>query len=206
MSTLLRRDIPIFLVTAIATVVLVDQFVNLEPLSALVSVIMNFGVISIGILYAVGSINLLIYLSKQWQRYEVNELNKYLYTYAIAFMLFYFLTSIFAEDWFSWIAANVRPGLAMSAITGCAIVLASYRSFRLRSLEAAALLITGMLTMFRLAPIGEVISPVIPQIGAWLLNPFARASHRGMQIGLGIGGVYTAIRTYLGRERRALGL
>jgi len=60
--------------------------------------------------------------------------------------------------------------------------------------------------MFRLAPLGEVISPAIPVIGLWMLEVVNRAALRGMQIGLGIGGIYTAIRTWLGMERAATGV
>jgi hypothetical protein len=208
MSSLYRRDIPLALVFIVGLCVLLNYFFVFDPLGDLVSLLMNFGTIIIGFLYAVGGISLIIYEYRQYNRLQSNDPTKWLSLYTIVMIFAFFVFGLTNATIYSWLVANVQggAGVGINAVTGCAIVLAAFRSFRVRSVDATVLLIAGVITMFELAPIGEVISPVIPPAGLWLLEVLTRAANRGMQIGLGVGGVYTAIRTWLGMERRALGV
>lgn len=208
MSSTLRRDIPLAIVFIVGLLVLLDYYLVSEPLGGLVSLLMNFGVISIGFLYVVGGGSLVIYELKEFQRRPSNDPSKWLSLYAVVLIFVFFGAGLTSDSTYSWLVKNVSggAGIGINTVIGAAIVLAAFRSFRVRSTEAVFLLVAGIITMFRLAPIGEVISPAIPPAGLWLLEVVTRAANRGMQIGLGIGGVYTAIRTWLGMEKKALGV
>lgn len=91
-----------------------------------------------------------------------------------------------------------------SAMTGLLIFFilsATYRAFRARSVEAMLLIIPGCIILLGNAPIGELISPLIPQASAWILNIPNSAAARGMTIGTGIGTIALGVRILSGRQR-----
>jgi hypothetical protein len=81
---------------------------------------------------------------------------------------------------------------------------AAYRAFRIRSFEATLLLVTAIIIMLGRAPIGDVISPLLPQWTSWLMSIPNTAGMRGIQIGATLGGIATALRVMVGIERAYL--
>lgn len=96
-------------------------------------------------------------------------------------------------------------GAAMFAILAFYIASASYRAFRMRSVEATILLVAAVLVMLGRAPIGELIWAKFPVISKWLLNVPNTAGQRAIMIGAAIGGFATSLRILLGIERGHLG-
>ncbi|MGI6358102.1 MAG: hypothetical protein ACOX2K_08610 [Bacillota bacterium] len=97
-------------------------------------------------------------------------------------------------------------GAAMFAILAFYIASASYRAFRMRSLEATILLISAVLVMLGRAPIGELIWNQFPGIATWLLNIPNTAGQKAIMIGAAIGAFATSLRILLGIERGHLGM
>lgn len=85
------------------------------------------------------------------------------------------------------------------------ITSAAYRAFRARSLEATLLLLTGVIVMLGRAPIGNIISPLLPKVSTWLMDIPTTAGQRGVIIGSALGAVATALRVMVGIERSYLG-
>jgi hypothetical protein len=81
---------------------------------------------------------------------------------------------------------------------------AAYRAFRVRSFEATLLLLTAVIVMIGRVPIGDIISPYIPQVTSWLQDVPNTAGMRGIMIGIALGGVATALRVIVGLERTYL--
>lgn len=81
------------------------------------------------------------------------------------------------------------------------IASAAFRSFRLKSFSAGLLLVSAMLVMLSQIPTGEVISPYIPKISAWILDHPNVAAQRAIQIGISIGVVSTALKIILGIDK-----
>ena len=84
------------------------------------------------------------------------------------------------------------------------IASASYRAFRARSAVSTVLLVAALLLMLRVIPTGPLVDP-INQIGSWMLMVPNLAAKRAILIGVGLGGVATALKIVLGIERSYLG-
>ncbi len=97
-------------------------------------------------------------------------------------------------------------GAAMFAILAFYIASASYRAFRMRSLEATILLVSALLVMLGRAPIGELLWKQFPTIATWLLNIPNTAGQKAIMIGAAIGAFATSLRILLGIERGHLGM
>lgn len=84
------------------------------------------------------------------------------------------------------------------------IASASYRAFRARSAVSTVLLVAALLLMLRVIPTGPLVDP-INQVGSWMLMVPNLAAKRAILIGVGLGGVATALKIVLGIERSYLG-
>lgn len=82
---------------------------------------------------------------------------------------------------------------------------ASYRAFKARSWEAAVLLIAAIFLMLKNAPIGMVISPILPAIGKQIWDLAGATGMRGILIGIGIGTLALGLRVIIGQEKTPLG-
>jgi len=84
------------------------------------------------------------------------------------------------------------------------IASASYRAFRARSAVSTVLLVAALLLMLRVIPMGP-FADSISAIGSWTLLVPNLAAKRAIVIGVGLGGVATALKVVLGIERSYLG-
>lgn len=94
----------------------------------------------------------------------------------------------------------------MYAMIAFYVASASYRAFRMRSLEATLLLSAAVLVMLGNAPIAEQFWNQFPVIGKWLLTVINTTGQRGIAIGVAIGGFATSLRILLGFDRGHLGM
>ena len=108
---------------------------------------------------------------------------------------------------FAWYYDNVYAHLdaAIFSLLAFFIASAAYRAFKMRTAEAAVLLIVGSLVMLGRAPIGAAIWPGLNTIQSWLMNVPNVAGFRGILIGVAIGAISLAIRQLIGVERGYLG-
>ena len=84
------------------------------------------------------------------------------------------------------------------------IASAAYRAFRARTLVATILLLTAILIMLRLIPLGS-ISGLNQTVASWILNVPNMAAKRAIAMGIGLGGIATALKVVLGIERSYMG-
>ena len=108
---------------------------------------------------------------------------------------------------FDWIYMNILEPIntSMFALIAFYIASAAYRAFRVRSAEAAVLLVAGIIIMLARAPIGEAIWSQFPAIGGWIMDIPNTAAMRAIGLGATLGGYATLIRVLLGLERSHLG-
>ena len=108
---------------------------------------------------------------------------------------------------FDWIYMNILEPIntTMFALIAFYIASAAYRAFRVRSAEAAVLLVAGIIIMLAKAPIGEAIWSQFPVIGSWIMDIPNTAAMRAIGLGATLGGYATLIRVLLGLERSHLG-
>lgn len=107
---------------------------------------------------------------------------------------------------FRWVynAVLVPLDSTMYSLLAFYIASASFRAFRVRSFEAALMMVAAAVVMIGSVPLGDALSPAFPAARAWLMRVAQTAGFRGIQIGAGLGGLATAFRIFLGIERAHL--
>ena len=82
---------------------------------------------------------------------------------------------------------------------------ASYRAFRVRSLEASLLLVSSILVIFSNTPLIVNTFPIFSSIKSWLFKIPNTAGFRAIMIGSAIASVVLGIRILTGSEKGLLG-
>ncbi len=108
----------------------------------------------------------------------------------------------------------INMDATMFSLIAFYIVSASYRAFRIRSIEATILMTAAFLVMLAQVPVGLALTSWIPRDGVWdslrlevvkewLLTVLNAAALRAIAFGLGIGGLAISLRIWLSLERGA---
>ena len=92
----------------------------------------------------------------------------------------------------------------MFALLAFYVASAAYRAFRARTLVATILLLTAVVIMLRLIPLGS-ISGFNQTVASWILTVPNMAAKRAIAMGIGLGGIATALKVILGIERSYMG-
>lgn len=96
-------------------------------------------------------------------------------------------------------------GAAMFSLLAFYIATAAFRSFRVRSKEAALMMIAALIVMLGQIPHGPIyISEDLPQIRLWLLKNVNTPVNRAIFFGAAIAGLAAAVRLWLSLERSPL--
>ncbi len=93
----------------------------------------------------------------------------------------------------------------MFSIIAFFISSAAYRTFRIRTTEAALLGLSAAICMIGNVPLGAVISDKLPVLRQWLMNVPNGAGFRAIRLSIYIGTFAAALRIALGLERAHLG-
>jgi len=120
----------------------------------------------------------------------------------------------YANDLYSYLFYGLYVNLeaTMFSILAFYIVSAAYRAFRIRSAEAALMMITAIILMAGQVPLGmaltNAIDPQGPMSGLrienfsyWVLSVVNMPVQRAIDFGLGIGALAMALRIWLSLER-----
>jgi hypothetical protein len=84
------------------------------------------------------------------------------------------------------------------------IASAAYRAFRARTILATILLVSAVVIMLRLVPLGP-LSAINQWIANFILTVPNMAAKRAFWIGVGLGATATALKIMLGIERTYMG-
>lgn len=101
---------------------------------------------------------------------------------------------------------------AMFSLIGFFILSAAYRAFRIRSIEAAILMVTALVVLLSFVPLGLMLTNSFDPNGfvgnfrvdtmrTWLISTVSIPSIRAIDLGLGLGLVAMSLRILLGLER-----
>ncbi len=93
---------------------------------------------------------------------------------------------------------------SMFALLAFYIASAAYRAFRARTMIATILLVTATIIMLRLIPLGFLSGPNQWAVN-WILTVPNMAAKRAIAMGIGLGGIATALKVVLGIERSYMG-
>jgi len=108
---------------------------------------------------------------------------------------------------FMWIFDNVQVPMQSTvfALLAFFVASASYRGFRARSVPAAILLASALLTLLSRSDVGGFLSQHLPDIADWVRNYPSMSARRAILIGIGLGSLTTSLRVIIGIERTWLG-
>ena len=96
-------------------------------------------------------------------------------------------------------------GSAMFSLLAFYIVTAAYRTFRIKSIEALAIMIPALLIMLGQIPHGPAyIYSGLPDIRTWLLKNLSSPAFRAIFFGSTIAGLAMAVRMWLSLEKTPL--
>lgn len=108
----------------------------------------------------------------------------------------------------------INMDATMFSLIAFYIVSASYRAFRIRSIEATILMVTAFLVMLGQVPVGNALTDWLPREGwlaslrvenikQWILSQVNAAALRAIAFGLGVGSLAISLRIWLSLERGA---
>lgn len=108
---------------------------------------------------------------------------------------------------FLWAFNNLQAPMQTTVFSLLAfyVTSAAFRGFRARSGESAVLVIAALIVLLGRVPLGEWISPYIPESADWVLTVPALAAKRAILIGIGLGMIATSLKVIVGVERTYLG-
>jgi len=96
-------------------------------------------------------------------------------------------------------------GATMFSLLAFYMASAAYRSFRAKSWLAVVLLASAFVVMLGQVPLGNQISPIIPQVSQWIMEVPNTAAKRAIELGITLGVLATFLKILAGIERSWLG-
>jgi len=209
MSEILRRE-GVYLITAIVVIVMIANYffgTAGSPLAYAADVFRTWAVVISTMALALGAVNLMRTHGNIARR---KEPGRWIYSIWLIF-IFALLTLLgitnindpFSNPLYKWLFdyPYTSLGQTLYAITGFYIASAAYRAFRARNVDAALLLIAGILVLLKNAPIGEVIWSGFPVLGGWFNDIGQVPAMRTFLITAAFGLMAYGFRTLLGKER-----
>lgn len=203
----MRRSLPLAITSGIGFWIVFDYFVRIDFVRTWTTNFTNWVIVVAAFALGLGAFNLLRIHGKRVTERRPGWLESTALLIALVYMS---VTGIFlgtSSQPFIYIFTNMQQPLsaAMFSLLVFFIASASFRAFRARSIEAAVLLVSGVILMLGRAPIGEVIWNQFPELADWIMRVPNLAGNRGIMIGAAIGIVSVCIRVLLGIDRGYMG-
>jgi len=204
----LRKEGPVAVGFIVGLVVIIVTYFSAKPLVAIKGELDQWYLIATAFAVAVGLVNLVqIHMRKIQHKREGWGYSIVLIAGIAGFLLFGLTVSSAGDPKFQWMynTTIVPMNATMYSILVFYIASAAYRAFRIRTGEAAVLLVAAVIVMLGRVTIGEMISPMLPKWTSWIMNVPNTAGMRAITIGATLGGISQALRVLIGIERGHLG-
>lgn len=205
---LVRRSIPLYLSIIVALVIALRSFWINPTLVTVAGTFTSWGSVVVAIMTGLGVVNLLLFHLPRIRSME-NEPVKGQWIYSTSTILFMSIFIIIGllttprstmyrwwfNTWYNPIAGLISFISAYFCLTG------TYRAFRIRTWEGAALIIPALLIFLYDAPLGPAVIPFIGPIGVFLFGTVGSSMMRASICAIGMGMIFISLRTILGMER-----
>ena len=206
--TLIKREVPIFTYGIMSLIVIIAWYAQWDPLTSLATRIMRMSTIIAAFALTIGAINLVRFHSRHIMRRT--PVQWYWSAYVLClFIPFVVLGIVMGPTYplYDWIFQNVNMplGTAFWGLLAPYIVTASYRAFRIKSVESTILALCCFFVLLRNAPLGGAIWSGFPVIGDWISDYPQTMGSRVFWVGVAIGSISLYIRTLRGVETAHLG-
>jgi hypothetical protein len=203
----LKRELPVALTAIVGLILIMDYFFKITWLSPIAGHMQNWGVIIAAFALALAAVNLFKIHSIRISRRNPGMLNSIVLLGGLLAMVYSGIFLGRTSKPFDFMFQSIYTPLAAAfyAMTAFNLASAAYRAFRARSVQAAILLVTGVLLMLGRAPIGEVIWDKFPTIANWIMSVGNLAGSRGIMISIAVGTIGVSLRVLVGVDRAHLG-
>lgn len=206
-NVLKRREIILFITGIVGGLMIFEYFLNIKALADAASTIRSWVVIIST--FALG-LGILTAFRVHVSHIQKRSKGQWLFSaWLIGFFIILAIMGLINPKFvvYDWVFTNVYVALSTTlyATTGFYIFSAAYRAFRARNIEAAILIISGILILLRNAPVGEVIWSGFPVLGEWVLMKGQVGGMRTLTFVAAVGLIGFGIRTLLGMERGYFG-
>jgi hypothetical protein len=207
MSNLLRREAVFAVSIFVASMMIINFFIDIPIIKNIAQELTIWALIIQLIAIGIGAVNM---MRSHYRVISRREPGRWYYSaYMIALFWIMLLLGIpgiisgTENSIYSWLFNQlyVSLGTTLYAITGFYIFSAGYRAFRARTLEAALMLLAGIIMMLSNAPVGEVIWVGFPVIGDWLLSTGQRPWQTTVVMVEAFGMMAFGYRAFTGKER-----
>jgi len=210
----MKQTAPLIFGFVIGMIMFLQYFIPHPPFTTAYSTVLDWKQVVFGMTLILGILSLLRYHMKHVQRRSSSW--RYSVVTLVGFLVMVLGAAVQGTDRgvYSWFFDHVQSPMqsTMFALLAFYVASASYRAFRARSLEAALLLIAGIIVMLGRVPVGDIVQLDVAgtelslsTISTWILDVPNLATKRGILIGVGLGIVATALKILLGIERTYLG-
>lgn len=203
----MRKSIPTLVLSFVATIILVDYFVKLPAINTAAADIRRWVTIISNVALGLGGTNLVIVHLRNIRTRKFGWENSIVLIALLVYTVVLGITRSTNHPTYRFLFdyVNVPIGATLFATAAFQIASASYRTFRVRNVEAALLLVTGVLVMLGKVPLGEMIGSWFPTFAQWILDVWNTAAQRGIMICTAIGLVVASLRVIVGIERGHFG-
>lgn len=204
----MRREVPIVVTFVSGILFLLDYFIKIPYVSEnVVGQFLDWAIIVAAFALILGAANICrihIYKIVKGKKEWWNSL-----ILLVAMLVMAIVPIIWTQQnaVYTFLFKNIFENLngTMFALLAFYIASAAYRAFRVRTKEAAVLLVSAVVVMLGATPIGAKIWSGFPEYSGWLQTIFTTAGMRGIMIGASLGAIVTALRTIFGIDRSYFG-
>jgi len=209
MSTvLLRRNIPLWLSIIAATIIALRSFIIDPSISYWAGLLTTWGTVVVAIISGLGVVNLILFHTPKIRSMQNKPVvGQWFYSASTIIFTVLFvvigLTQLPTSSMYLWwynVWVNPIAGL-ISFISAYFSLTGTYRAFKIRTLEGAALVIPALLIFLYDCPLGPYLFPFLGPIGVILFGTIGGSMMRSAIVAIGMGMIYISLRTIFGMER-----
>lgn len=203
----MRTQLPLIIGTLGGLIVVFSRYFFLGQQLDLINISDRWYTVSFNIAIGLGVVNLTrVHLNNIRRRRETWPYSVVLLVGMYAYMILGLIQTVEGPQ-ADWVFDNVLDPVdsTMYSLLAFYITSAAFRAFRVRSREAAVLLLAAAITALGQAPVGDTLVDGWGRVADWINKTFTTGAYRGIGLAASIGGFATAMRILLGLERAHIG-
>ncbi len=204
----MKRRLP-QIICLVFGVVMFAQYFSTHPIARKINtaILIDYWQIIFAFTLLVGVVSFVRITSQQIKRGEDRPYRIVSLIGVVLMPLFAIIWGIKADTPFMWMFENVQVPMQSTvfALLAFFVASASYRGFRARSLPAAVLLISALLTVLSRSALEGWYPGFMNDFAEWVRSNPSMSARRAILIGIGLGSLTTSLRVILGIERTWLG-
>lgn len=199
----LREQLPVLVSFGAGMLMLVDFFFKQATIESVASEALKWNIIFAAFATALGGANLLRIHSRRIGRQAPRWALSVLLLVSMAVMFAIGVAQGAQGKYYQFLFQNLLTPLSstMFSLNAFFIASAAIRSFRIRTLQAAVLMLCAFAVMIGNTGVGVALWKGFPAAGSWVMSVINTAGMRGIILGAALGAMGIALRVIFGLER-----